>query len=288
MASFSKGQRTREAMRRLLLTQSVNVTHRMQSSEKLCLQWNDFQTNLKSAFQGFRNDQDFADVTLVSEDGIHIETHKVILASSSPFFMEILKKNKHPHPMIYMRGIKADELVVMIDFLYYGEANVKQESLDVFLGLAKELKLKGLTGSSSEGNIEEGLRNKVTAPENNSEERKHHVTTTRDIQNPSNVYNSDTKTESRSVALVSVEADQLEEQIKSMMTMTENEVANGKHMRKAYACNVCGKEGHPANIKTHIESNHIESNITHSCDICGKLYRSRNGLRLHKAMDHYK
>ena len=169
MASFSKGQRTREAMRRLLLTQSVNVTHRMQSSEKLCLQWNDFQTNLKSAFQGFRNDQDFADVTLVGEDGTQIETHKVILASSSPFFMEILKKNKHPHPMIYMRALKADELVAMIDFLYYGEANVNQENLDVFLALAEELKLKGLTGSSRE----DGLRNKVPAPEKNIEERKH-------------------------------------------------------------------------------------------------------------------
>jgi len=257
----------------------------MQNSEKLCLQWNDFQTNLKSAFQGLRNDQDFADVTLVCEDGTQIQTHKVILASSSPFFMEILKKNRHPHPMIYMRGIKADELVAMIDFLYYGEANVKQESLNVFLGLAEELKLKGLTGSSSEDNIEEGLRNKVIAPENNSEERKH-VTTTLDTQNPSNVYNSINKTESPSVALVSLEADQLDEQIKSMMTMTENEVANGKRMTKAYACNVCGKEGYPANIKTHIESNHIQSNITHSCDICGKLSRSRNGLRLHKAKEH--
>ena len=62
----------------------------MQSSEKLCLKWKNFQENLKSAFQGLRNDQDFADVTLVSEDGTQIETHKVILASSSPFFMDIL------------------------------------------------------------------------------------------------------------------------------------------------------------------------------------------------------
>ena len=91
----------------------------MQNSEKLCLQWNDFQTNLKSAFQELRNDQDFADVTLVSEDGVHIETHKVVLASTSLFFMEILKKNKHPHPMIYMRGLKTDALVAMVDFLYY-------------------------------------------------------------------------------------------------------------------------------------------------------------------------
>ena len=91
----------------------------MQNSDKLCLQWNDFQTNLKSAFQGFRNDQDFADVTLVCEDGTQIQTHKVILASSSPLFMEILKRNKHPHPMIYMRGLKAEALVAMVDFLYY-------------------------------------------------------------------------------------------------------------------------------------------------------------------------
>ena len=69
----------------------------MQNSEKLCLKWNEFQENLNSAFGGFRNDKDFADVTLVCEDGVQIETHKVVLASSSPFFMEMLKKSKHPH-----------------------------------------------------------------------------------------------------------------------------------------------------------------------------------------------
>ena len=114
---------------------------RMQHSEKLSLKWNDFQENLNSAFGVLRNDKDFADVTLVCEDGTHIETHKVILASSSPFFMEMLKKNKHPHPLIYIRGLKAMELVAMVDFLYFGEANVYQESLELFLGLAEELKL---------------------------------------------------------------------------------------------------------------------------------------------------
>ena len=62
----------------------------------------------------------------------------------------------------------------------------------------------------------------------------------------------------------------------------------GKQTGKAYACNECGKEGQWANIKTHIESNHITGNISHSCDICGKISRSRNGLRLHKAKEHFK
>ena len=91
-------------------------------------------------------------MTLVCEDGTQIETHKVVLASSSPFFMEILKKAKHPHPLIYMRGCKTAELLAMVDFLYYGKANVDQESLNPFLGLAQELKLQGLTGSSGEVN----------------------------------------------------------------------------------------------------------------------------------------
>ena len=30
--------------------------------------------------------------------------HKVILSASSIFFRDILKGNKHPHPLIYIRG----------------------------------------------------------------------------------------------------------------------------------------------------------------------------------------
>ena len=89
------------------------MKQKMSNSEKLCLKWNDFQENLNSAFAVLRNDQDLADVTLVCEDGTQIETHKVTLASSSPFFMEVLKKNKHPHPLIYMRGLKAETLGAM-------------------------------------------------------------------------------------------------------------------------------------------------------------------------------
>ena len=70
--------------------------------------------------------------------------------------------------------------------------------------------------------------------------------------------------------------------------MTENEIVNEERKRKAYACNVCGKEGQPTDIKTHIEANHIESNITHSYDISGKISRSKSGLRMHKAKEHCK
>ena len=123
--------------------------------DKLCLKWNDFQENAISAFGTLREDREFADVTLACEDGQQVEAHKVILASSSPFFLNLLRRNKHPHPLIYMRGLKSEDLVALVDFIYCGEANVYQENLDSFLAVAEELQLKGLMGSGSEKEAEE-------------------------------------------------------------------------------------------------------------------------------------
>merc|ERR1719222_341329 len=107
--------------------------------EKLCLKWSDFQENIHSTFGELRHDKEFVDVTLACEDGSQVEAHKVILAASSPFFQNLLKKNNHPHPLIFMRGMKSEDLVAIVDFLYSGEANVFQENLDSFLAIAEEL-----------------------------------------------------------------------------------------------------------------------------------------------------
>ena len=121
----------------------------MNTSEKFNLKWDDFKENITTAFGSLREEKDFADVTLACEDGYQVEAHKVILAASSPFFQNILKRNKHEHPLIYMRGMKSEDLVSVVDFLYYGETNVNEENLNTFLAIAEELKLKGL-GASQE------------------------------------------------------------------------------------------------------------------------------------------
>merc|ERR1740131_407162 len=78
----------------------------------------------------------------------------MVLVASSPFFQNILKRNKHPHPLIYMGGVTPENLMAMVDFFYHGEANVYQENLDSFLVLAEELQLKGLRGNQTETEAE--------------------------------------------------------------------------------------------------------------------------------------
>ena len=116
-------------------------------SEKLCLQWNDFKENVMFAFGSLKEDNNFSDVTLACEDGQQVEAHKVILATSSPFFKMLIGRNKHPHPLIYMRGVKYANLLAILEFLYRSEANLFQDDLDSFLAIAEELQLKGLTGA---------------------------------------------------------------------------------------------------------------------------------------------
>merc|ERR1719430_3051642 len=135
------------------------------SDEKLCLQWNDFQTNLTSAFRELREDKEFTDVTLACDDGQQVEAHKVVLISSSPFFKNLLERNKHPHPLIYMRGLKSEDLVAMTDFLYNGEANIYQENLESFFAIAEEFQLKGLHRSHAEAVPKEDPLN-TRAPKN--------------------------------------------------------------------------------------------------------------------------
>ena len=125
----------------------------MGSSEKFCLQWNDFEANISSAFRDLKEEKDFSDVTLVCADQ-QVEAHKVILAASSPFFKKVLRKTQHSHPMIYMKGVKFSDLEAVLSFVYHGEVNMYEADLNNFLALAEELGVKGLTCGKniSEGN----------------------------------------------------------------------------------------------------------------------------------------
>ena len=125
----------------------------MASSEKFCLKWNDFENNISQAFGHLRDEKELFDITLVcGETQEQVLAHKVVLAASSQFFRNILRRNPHQHPLLYLKGVKHKELVSILNFIYKGSVNIAQEELSSFLSVAEELKVKGLTQSQSHSN----------------------------------------------------------------------------------------------------------------------------------------
>ena len=266
-------------------------------SEQLCLRWNDFKDIKDSAFVSLRNDVHFADVTLACEDGHQVKAHKVILATASPFFQNILKKNQHPHPLIYMRALKSGDLGAIVDFLYNGEVDIFQENLDSFLAIAAELQLKGLVDQSDEHTNRKVHEKKEVRPREVKvpfENGQNDVSLYRPssivlggAQNPSNII---IEKNDRVLALPSsfsggLGLEELAEKVKSFMGTTLGKTGDGK--RNLYHCKICGKEGQSIHIQNHIEANHLEG-VSLPCDQCDKNARSRRDLTEHKRRYHAK
>ena len=246
--------------------------------EKLCLQWNDFKDNVGSAFGRFKEENDFADVTLACEDGNQFEAHKVILAASSPFFENLLKRKKHPHPLVYMRGVISVDLEAVINFLYFGEANISQENLESFLAIAQELQLKGLDGQTT-ADVEESHFTKERKKQeigdlnkfghsNASHENQSRIETKAEMKTKTEI-----KTKAELTGYDYEDIRKLDLEVKSMMEKSKSKSC-------LHICKVCGKEGQTTSIKNHIEANHLEG-VSIPCNHCEKICRSRNAMWMH-------
>ena len=293
-----------------MISRSVFHVHiqslKMTNSEKLCIQWNEFQSVIGSAFADLREDKDFTNVTLVCEDGKQIEVHKLVLVSSSPFFKDLLKRNKHPHPLIYMKGVKTENLMPMLEFFYFGEANVYQENFDTFLALADELRLKGLNGpvpgnqyedtgsrrSSSQGHRPEDTENKKPSSQYSDQRiAEKSLSSLKSSKTFERHGQKQSSSSSENYALALNEGDrlkQLNDEIETMITSTQQDVMkNGQYCGKLWACKVCGKEGLRTTIRNHVEAKHI-TGVTHTCKICGKVLKTKNTLAWHMSRIHCK
>ena len=125
-------------------------------------------------FFQIRASGDFFDVTLACEDG-QIPAHKLVLSAASELFKQILRKNTHDHPLIFLYGIRIADVHSILEFIYTGETEVKsastagttwqfqvaEDSLEVLLSTGGSLRIKGLTEASEGDTAEEENRNKL-------------------------------------------------------------------------------------------------------------------------------
>ena len=251
--------------------------------EKLCIRWQDFQQNIVSSCKDLQKSSDFSDVTLVCEEDQTIEAHRIVLASCSPFFSRVLKGNKHSHPMIYMRGLKEQDLVAIVDFIYSGETNIYEDDLDEFLALAEELQLKGLAGYKD---LTKDSEKKIDSKSNNQRPPKIKQESSYEFTNLKESFATESLVSPVPVETkkVIVSADISTEDLKAKIDSMMERVDYGEYKWK---CIVCGK----ASIKKAHTTAHIEIHIkglSYPCNQCGKVSRSSGALASHISAFHRK
>ena len=267
----------------------------MNSSEKLCLKWNDFQSNYCQSLKNLRSDVDFADVTLACDGDTQIEAHKIILSASSPFFMNILKKTKHPHPLLFLKGLKKSLLVSLLDFIYDGEVNIAHEDLTEFLAAAEDLKIKGLS--------EENNKSKVVDIDSNSTNAgmpKAQIIKPKEVPEilphsyplaQSNIKLESYEIEEDYNSIIEYEPEEIQLINDSAISIAEDQALQIESLMERYdgvwTCKACGKTAsQKCNIRSHIETHHLPSPISHHCEVCGKPCKSKNALNVHKSTYH--
>ena len=112
--------------------------------EKYSFTWHTYSDHMKSMMKELMMNENFSDVTLVTEDKKQIKANIKILSVCSPVFKDILKKQKNSSTIVYMRGIQYLDMKSIIQFIYLGEATFYEKRMDEFLAVAKSLEINEL------------------------------------------------------------------------------------------------------------------------------------------------
>ena len=120
--------------------------------KKYSLTWHTYSDHLRSMMKELMMNEDFSDVTLVTEDKKQIKANINVLSACSPVFKDILKKEKNSNQIMYLRGIQFPEMESIMQFIYLGEATFNDERIDEFLAVAKSLEIKELCNASPKTN----------------------------------------------------------------------------------------------------------------------------------------
>ncbi|XP_049276904.1 modifier of mdg4-like isoform X2 [Anopheles funestus] len=117
----------------------------MADDEQFSLCWNNFNSNLSAGFHESLQRGDLVDVTLAAE-GQLVQAHRLVLSVCSPYFRKMFNQMpKNQHAFVFLKDVTHAALQDLIQFMYCGEVNVKQDALPAFISTAEALQIKGLT-----------------------------------------------------------------------------------------------------------------------------------------------
>ena len=222
--------------------------------------------------------EEFSDVTLVTEDKKHIMANINILSACSPVFQGIFKKEKKSRIM-YLRGIQYSEMESIMQFIYLGEATFYEERMEEFLAVAKSLEIKKLCNAETDDDpMDENLPSDQEASNENLEEKSVVSDPSRTIvlhEMPREVFsvNVDGK----------YECDQCHKAYSSKGGLKMHK--ESAHEGVKYPCNQCDYQATQKVYRAkHIQSKH--EGVRYDCHQCEKSFTSKSKLTKHFQAKH--
>ena len=245
-------------------------------SDKYSLKRDNFSSSLATSISECRNSKDYTDVTLVTNDKQFFAAHRLILASASDFFKNILQTLVENNSYFYLSNLNSSEMQQVLDFIYLGEVQIPESFIQDFLALSNILKIHGL--DSGEENIDfsnpQGSHLLKTDLAKTDELAEHEKSDSHE--------NSFMKRENREDSYTSESFDQnillpgskdFNEKIKSFI----------RNNGQAWECTLCGKTSrYLSNIKMHVEV-HIEG-LAFDCKLCPEKFKTRHSQSKHNAI----
>ena len=210
--------------------------------ESFCLTWNFFHQHASGFLEIESSEKNFADVTLVSDELTQFKVHKFVLSACSPIFKNLLLENEHSHPMIFLNGVKEEEIKTILQLLYFGETMFSIKRLDMLWKVVEEFQLTDIKSKMSDI-----LKSYKSRTQKISTKQRSKL----DRPNTKNIKN--------------------EQNISTQFNKNINDLGCDQ-------CDYIAK--HRAHLKRHKES--IHEGIIYECEHCSYTNRRKDHLRTHQ------
>ena len=261
-------------------------------AEKISITWNDFIENTTESFGLLRKEEDFFDVTLVSDDQKQLSAHKLILSACSGFFKSVLKNNPHSHPLLYLNGVSSSNLSLILDYIYNGVVQMGEDKIQSFMNVAQKLGLKGLQVEPKKERVLSNEKSKFNVLDFLDEKSK---SVQEDVKNKMIDNDSDDDGNELNISL----SEELEEVIdeeelciksgtkKFKMLYSDLEEIDKMVVKdgNTYKCGVCGRNSRDrSNVRRHVET-HVDG-LAYPCEYCPKSLKTKNAHYMHIIRNH--